>query len=399
QRASDFHGIFEFCPLEKGYGVTIGNAMRRVLLASLEGFAITSVKINNVDQEFSTIKGVVEDVVNIILNLKQIRFKQITDENEENIFVSIGGKDKFTGADIGKASNNFEVVNSDMVICTMEPSVKLELELRVKRGRGYLGVEDNKLVDAPIGMIAMDAIYSPIKKVNFSVENYRVGQDTDFEKLIVHIETDGSIHPKDALKEAAKILIYHFMLFSDEKITIDSASMMNKGLEVIEARWLFNLQPEQIDVIIHPQSVIHSMVQFIDGSMKAQMGLPDMKLPILYALTYPQRVNSDLPRFNFADYPQLTFNAPDREVFRNLSLAFIALKQGGNMPCILNAANEIAVGAFLNDRIGFLFIPEVIEHCLNNVPFIKHPQYDDYVGSHLETQAKADEFIFHSRKY
>lgn len=221
QRASDFHGIFEFCPLEKGYGVTIGNAMRRVLLASLEGFAITSVKINNVDQEFSTIKGVVEDVVNIILNLKQIRFKQITDENEENIFVSIGGKDKFTGADIGKASNNFEVVNSDMVICTMEPSVKLELELRVKRGRGYLGVEDNKLVDAPIGMIAMDAIYSPIKKVNFSVENYRVGQDTDFEKLIVHIETDGSIHPETALKEAAKVLMQHFILFSDEKITLD----------------------------------------------------------------------------------------------------------------------------------------------------------------------------------
>lgn len=183
------------------------------------------------------------------------------------------------------------------------------------------------------------------------------------------------------------------------KITIDSASMMNKGLEVIEARWLFNLLPEQIDVVIHPQSVIHSMVQFIDGSMKAQMGVPDMKLPILYALTFPRRVTSDLPRFNFADYPQLTFKAPDTEVFRNLALAYAALQQGGNMPCILNAANEIAVTAFLCDRIGFLSIPEVIEHCLEKVSFIMNPTYDDYVGSHQEAMSRADEFIFHLKKY
>lgn len=183
------------------------------------------------------------------------------------------------------------------------------------------------------------------------------------------------------------------------KITIDSASMMNKGLEVIEARWLFNLQPEQIDVIIHPQSVVHSMVQYIDGSIKAQLGLPDMRLPILYALTYPQRVTSDLPRFNFADYPQLTFHAPDTEVFRSLSLAYEALSRGGNMACILNAANEIAVHAFLHDRIGFLGIPEVIEHCMQTVSFIRNPTYDDYVCSHREAIRRSDEFIVNLKKY
>lgn len=177
------------------------------------------------------------------------------------------------------------------------------------------------------------------------------------------------------------------------KITIDSASMMNKGLEVIEARWLFNLKPEQIEVIIHPQSVIHSIVQFIDGSMKAQMGVPDMKIPILYAMAFPVRIKSDLPRFSFIDHPKLTFEAPDLELFRNLSLAYAALKQGGNMPCILNAANEIAVNAFLEDRISFLRMPEVIEHCMQTVSHIKMPIYEDCVASHKEAISKAKEFI------
>jgi 1-deoxy-D-xylulose-5-phosphate reductoisomerase len=180
------------------------------------------------------------------------------------------------------------------------------------------------------------------------------------------------------------------------KITIDSASMMNKGLEVIEARWLFNLNPEQIEVIIHPQSVIHSMVQFIDGSMKAQMGLPDMKLPILYAMTFPNRMKSELPRFCFTDHPALTFEAPDLDLFRNLGLAYEALRQGGTMPCILNAANEVAVGAFLDDRIGFLAMPEVIEYCMQKVPCIKKPLYDDYVASHQESIIRAKEFLNHS---
>ncbi|MCX6280976.1 MAG: 1-deoxy-D-xylulose-5-phosphate reductoisomerase [Bacteroidetes bacterium] len=177
------------------------------------------------------------------------------------------------------------------------------------------------------------------------------------------------------------------------KITIDSASLMNKGLEVIEARWLFGLKSSQIDVVIHPQSIIHSIVQFIDGSMKAQMGLPDMRMPILYALGFPERLSSELPRFNFTDHPQLTFEKPDKALFRNLALAYEALEAGGNMPCILNAANEIAVHAFLDDKIKFLEMTDVIERCLQTVPFISKPSYDDYVATHIESISKADEFI------
>jgi len=177
------------------------------------------------------------------------------------------------------------------------------------------------------------------------------------------------------------------------KITIDSASLMNKGLEVIEASWLFGLKASQIDVVIHPQSIIHSMVQFVDGSIKAQMGLPDMKLPILYAMGYPARVASDMPRFDFTRYPQLTFEPPDRDLFRSLTLAYRALDRGGNTPCVMNAANEVAVESFLNDRISFLAIPEVIEHCMVTAPFIGKPGYTDYVETHQETLVRAREFI------
>jgi len=177
------------------------------------------------------------------------------------------------------------------------------------------------------------------------------------------------------------------------KITIDSATLMNKGLEVIEARWLFDLSPEQIGVVVHPQSIIHSMVCFRDGSMKAQMGLPDMKLPILYALAYPHRIPSDLPRFDFSKYPALTFEEPDLEVFRNLSLAYQALEKGGNMPCILNAANESAVNAFLGDRIGFLDIPEIIGQCMEKVSFIGNPGLGDYIMTHQESMEIAEEII------
>jgi 1-deoxy-D-xylulose-5-phosphate reductoisomerase len=178
-----------------------------------------------------------------------------------------------------------------------------------------------------------------------------------------------------------------------KKITIDSATLMNKGLEVIEAKWLFDLAPEQIDVVIHPQSIIHSIVQFRDGSMKAQMGLPDMKLPILYALTYPYRVQSELPRFEFSRYPALTFEEPDRELFRNLGLAYRAIGTGGNMPCILNAANEAAVHAFLEDRTGFLDISHTIEHCMDKVSFIGNPDLGDYIMTHRETLIMAEEYI------
>ena len=177
------------------------------------------------------------------------------------------------------------------------------------------------------------------------------------------------------------------------KITIDSASLMNKGLEMIEAKWLFNLKPPQIDVIVHPQSIVHSIVQFQDGSMKAQMGLPDMKLPIQYALAYPQRLKSEFPRFDFINYPSLTFEKPDPESFRNLSLAIHAMEKGGNLPCIVNAANEIAVAAFLKDQIGFLEMSELIEECMNRITFLAHPGYEDYVQTDAETRKMALELI------
>lgn len=177
------------------------------------------------------------------------------------------------------------------------------------------------------------------------------------------------------------------------KITIDSATLMNKGLEVIEAKWLFDLTPDQIDVVVHPQSIIHSMVQFEDGSIKAQMGLPDMKLPIQYALSYPLRIKANFPRFDFAHYPSLTFEQPDKDTFRNLSMAYVALEKGGNLPCIINAANEVAVAAFLNDEIGFLEISDIIEACAEKVTFIHQPQYDDYVYTDEETRRIATELI------
>ena len=177
------------------------------------------------------------------------------------------------------------------------------------------------------------------------------------------------------------------------KVSIDSATLMNKGLEVIEARWLFNVSPQQIEVVVHPQSIIHSMVQFADGSIKAQMGLPDMRLPIQYALSYPQRLASDFPRLNFADFPELTFSKPDSEIFRNLALAYEALAKGGNMPCILNAADEIAVHAFLKDKLGFMQMTTVIEQCMQQVSFISTPVYDDYVQTDLETRRIAEEII------
>lgn len=194
-----------------------------------------------------------------------------------------------------------------------------------------------------------------------------------------------NVSPKQALK--------HPNWDMGAKVTIDSASLMNKGLEVIEAKWLFGLKPEEIDVVVHPQSVIHSMAQFEDGSIKAQMGYPDMKLPIQFALSFPDRLKSDFPRFNFADYPSLTFEKPDMETFKNLSLAFESMKMGGNAPCILNAANEIAVDAFLKEKIGFLEMSDMVESCLNTVPFVKKPTLEDYFTCDAETRAKAKEFI------
>ncbi|MAS51683.1 MAG: DNA-directed RNA polymerase subunit alpha [Flavobacteriales bacterium] len=221
--SDDFEGQFEFRPLEPGFGLTIGNALRRILLSSLEGFAVTSVKIEGVDHEFSTIKGVVEDVTEIILNLKQVRFKkQIEDAETEKVSISVSGKEQLTAGDLGTFISGYQVLNPDHVICNMESSVKIDMDLTIEKGRGYVPAEENKQTNAVVGTVAVDSIFTPIKNVNYSIENFRVEQKTDYEKLVFNIKTDGSIHPKDALKEAAKILIHHFMLFSDEKITLDT---------------------------------------------------------------------------------------------------------------------------------------------------------------------------------
>ncbi|POY34921.1 DNA-directed RNA polymerase subunit alpha [Solitalea longa] len=256
QKATDFQGLFEFRPLEPGFGVTIGNALRRILLSSLEGYAITSVKIAGVSHEFSTIKGVVEDVTEIILNLKQVRFKKTGESGDsEKIFVVINGQESFTAGDITKFSSNFTVLNPDFIVCNMNTEVTLELELTVNKGRGYVPAEENKSADANVGVIAIDSIYTPIKNVKYSIENYRVEQKTDYEKLVLDIVTDGSIHPEEALKEAAKILIQHFMLFSDERIMLETQAK-EESKEVDEE-------------ILHMRKILKTELQDLDLSVRA----------------------------------------------------------------------------------------------------------------------------------
>jgi len=220
--SSEFEGKFEFRPLEPGYGLTVGNALRRVLLSSLDGYAITSVRIEGVDHEFSTISGVVEDVTEIVLNLKQVRFKKQIDEvDNETVTISFTGKEQMTAGDFQKSISAFQVLNPDLVICNMDKKVNINMELTIEKGRGYVAAEENKKPDVALGTIFTDSIFTPIKNVKYGVEDYRVGQKTDYEKLVFEIQTDGSIHPQDALTEAAKILIQHFMLFSDERITLE----------------------------------------------------------------------------------------------------------------------------------------------------------------------------------
>jgi DNA-directed RNA polymerase subunit alpha len=221
--STEFEGSFEFRPLEPGYGLTIGNALRRVMLSSLEGFAITSLRINQVDHEFSTLPGIVEDVTEMILNFKQVRLKQQIDAmDDETVSVAVSNQEKLTAGDLQKFISGFQVLNPDLVICNMDKSVNLNFEFTIDKGRGYVPAEENKKATAPIGTIAIDSVYTPIKNVKYSIENFRVEQKTDYEKLVFEIATDGSIHPKDALTEAAKTLIHHFMLFSDERITLEA---------------------------------------------------------------------------------------------------------------------------------------------------------------------------------
>ncbi len=252
--ADDFHGKFEFRPLEPGYGITVGNALRRIMLSSLEGFAISSVKIEGVDHEFSTIPGVMEDVTEIILQLKQVRFKQqIEDVNQENVTVTISGQEEFRAGDIGKFLSGFKILNPDLLICRMNADVNLKMEFSIIKGRGYVPPEENKPLDEVIGVIPIGSIFTPIRNVKFFIENMRVEQKTDYEKLIIEIDSDGSIHPKDALKEAAKILIHHFMLFSDEKITLDSDEKHDNDEfdeEVLRMRQLLKTKLVDLDLSV-----------------------------------------------------------------------------------------------------------------------------------------------------
>ncbi|MHC1734042.1 MAG: DNA-directed RNA polymerase subunit alpha [Bacteroidales bacterium] len=252
--ADDQYGKFEFRPLEPGYGITVGNALRRILLSSLEGFAITTIKLEGVDHEFSTITGVMEDVTEIILNLKQVRFRRmVEDVDTEKIMVKVSGQEVFKAGDLNNSLSSFEVLNPELVICRMEPDVKLQIEINISKGRGYVTAEENQPAEAEFGVIAIDSIFTPIRNVKYSIENYRVEQKTDYEKLILEITTDGSIHPKDALKEAAKILIYHFMLFSEDKITIDyEDKMANEEFdeEILHMRQLLKTKLVDLDLSV-----------------------------------------------------------------------------------------------------------------------------------------------------
>lgn len=278
QKATDFEGSFEFKPLEPGYGVTIGNALRRILLSSLEGYAITSIRVPGVDHEFTTIKGVVEDVIEIILNLKQVRFKaKFENADAEKIYVTVKGKDAFTAADIEKYSSNFAVLNPELVICTMVSSVNFEIEITVDKGRGYVPAEENKQSDAVIGVIPIDSVFTPIKNVKYAVENTRVEQKTDYEKLIIDLKTDGSIHPEDALKEAAKILIQHFMLFSDESITLESKPK--------------DIASEVDENILHMRKILKTPLSDLDLSVRAYNCLKAAEIKSL----------GDLVKYDIAD--------------------------------------------------------------------------------------------------
>jgi DNA-directed RNA polymerase subunit alpha len=252
--ADSKHGKFEFRPLEPGFGITIGNALRRILLSSLEGFAITTVKIDGVEHEFSSVPGVREDVTNIILNLKQVRFKQIIEEYEtEKVSISIDSTTVFKAGDIGKYLSGFEVLNPELVICHLDAKATMQMELTINKGRGYVPSEENQIYCTDVNVIAIDSIYTPIRNVKYTVEPFRVEQKTDFDKLTLEIDTDGSIHPKDALKEAAKILIYHFMLFSDEKITLEAADADSNeefDEEVLHMRQLLKTKLVDMDLSV-----------------------------------------------------------------------------------------------------------------------------------------------------
>jgi DNA-directed RNA polymerase subunit alpha len=255
QKANDFEAQFEFRPLEPGFAVTIGNALRRVLLSSLEGYAIVGVKIDGVDHEFATLKGVTEDVVEILLNLKQVRFKKIAEHEvaNERVMLSIKNRTEFTAALIGEATSSFQIMNPELLICTLDSSAKLDIELTIGKGRGYVPAEDNKPKEAMLGYIPVDSIYTPIKNVKYSIENTRVEQRTDYEKLIMEVSTDGTIHPEEAVKQASRILIQHLMIITDENITFDNKEEKKEDLvdeQTLQLRKILKTPLEDLDLSV-----------------------------------------------------------------------------------------------------------------------------------------------------
>ncbi|EGJ70435.1 DNA-directed RNA polymerase subunit alpha [Bacteroides coprosuis DSM 18011] len=280
--ADNKFGKFEFRPLEPGFGITVGNALRRILLSSLEGFAITTVKIDGVEHEFSSVSGVREDVTNMILNLKQVRFKQVVEEFEsEKVSITIENSKEFKAGDIGKYLTGFEVLNPELVICHLDPKATMQIELTVNKGRGYVPAEENREYCTDVNVLPIDSIFTPIRNVKYYVENYRVEQKTDYEKLILEISTDGSVHPKDALKEAAKILIYHFMLFSDEKITLEATE--GEGNEEFD------------EEVLHMRQLLKTKLTDIDLSVRALNCLKAAEVHTLGDLVQYQK--TDLLKF------------------------------------------------------------------------------------------------------
>ena len=278
EKSDDFNGQFEFKPLEKGYGVTIGNALRRILLSSLEGYAITAIRVPSVLHEFSTIEGVMEDVSEIILNLKMVRFRKLSDVIDDKITVSISGKDSFMAGDINNFTNSFEVLNPELVICHLDTNINFEIELTIQKGRGYVPAEESKQGEQVFGQIAIAAIYTPIKNVRYSIENTRVEQKTDYEKLLIDIQTDGSIHPEDALKGAANILIQHFMLFSDNTMTFETAKQEEEEAvdeEMLHMRKILKTQLSDMDLSVRAYNCLKAADIRSLGDL-VQLDLQDM---------------------------------------------------------------------------------------------------------------------------
>jgi DNA-directed RNA polymerase subunit alpha len=302
--ADNTFGKFEFRPLEPGYGVTIGNALRRILLSSLEGYAICNIRIDGVKHEFATIPGVKEDVTNVILNLKMVRLKRVVEDTEfEKATIKVSGQDVFKAGDIGKVLNGFEVLNPELVICHMDPSTSFQIDLNINKGRGYVSADENRNANDTIDTIAIDSIYTPIINVKYTVDNYRVEQKTDYEKLTLEITTDGSIQPKDALKEAAKILIQHFMLFSDEKIALDATE--NEGNEEFD------------EEVLHMRQLLKTKLVDMNLSVRALNCLKSAEVETLSELVVFNK--TDLLKFrNFGKKSLLELE----DLLANLGLSF-----------------------------------------------------------------------------